>query len=77
MNTPIPWYQSHTFTALWQTTVLTSLIWLGAAVATNVWDWRNGLIVPLISNVIVLFKSMFDPTVAGIFKFQNARNVQP
>jgi hypothetical protein len=67
----IPWYKSHAFVALIQTSVLMVLGWLAVALSTNVWDWRTGLAVPLVSNLIIVFKTMWSPTTQGPFDFMN------
>jgi hypothetical protein len=71
----IPWYRSHGFTALVQSSLLLTLGWLGVAVSTNVWDWRVGLAVPLLSNVIVGLRAMWSPTVVGPFSMMNRANL--
>jgi hypothetical protein len=72
----VPWYRSRACTALLQTSVLSALGWLIVAVSTNVWDWRTGLAVPLLSNVFIVFKDMWSSTVRGPFDFMNKDNVK-
>jgi hypothetical protein len=72
----VPWYSSRAFTALWQTSALSALGWLTVAVSTDVWDWRTGLAVPLLSNVFVVFKDMWSSTVRGPFDFMNKGNAK-
>lgn len=67
----MPWWRSHSFTALWQTSVLTVLFWLTVAFSTNTWHWRQGLVVPLLSNIFILCKSWWSPNIAGPMNFMN------
>lgn len=68
------WYKTHAFTALWQASVILILAWLLVGLNTNLWDWKTGLLVPLISNLIVCLKEMWSPSVAGPFAFMNRSN---
>jgi hypothetical protein len=68
---PVPWYQSRSFKALAQTTVLLTLGWVLVGLSTNVWDWRTGLAVPIVSNILVGLRDMWSVTVTGPFDFMN------
>lgn len=70
-----PWYSSRAFKALLQTSVLSSLGWLSLALATDVWDWRQGLAIPLLSNVVIVLKSMWEPGIVGPLATMNKNNV--
>ena len=69
-----PWYLSYAFKALLQTSVLSSLGWLSLALATDVWDWRQGLAIPLLSNVIIMLKAMWEPGMVGPLAVMNKNN---
>ena len=69
-----PWYRSYAFKALLQTSVLSSLGWLSLALATDVWDWRQGLAIPLLSNVIIMLKAMWEPGMVGPLNVMNKNN---
>ena len=73
---PVLWYQSRSFKALVQSSVLLTLAWVGVALSTNVWDWRTGLAVPLISNIVIGLRDMWSPTVNGPFNAMNTNNVK-
>ena len=70
----IPWYKSHAFVALVQTSLLLTLGWVGVALSTNVWDWRTGLAVPLVSNIVIALRTLWSPTTQGPFDFMNKNN---
>ena len=72
----VKWYESRSFKALLQSSVLLTLGWVLAALGTNTWDWRTGLAVPLLSNVLVQLRDMWSPTVVGPLSFMNASNVK-
>ena len=71
----VPWYESNEFKALiWQASIFV-LSWLAIALSTNVWDWRT-MFAGLISNVIVVLKGWFSPTIVAPFAALNKGNVQ-
>ena len=71
----VEWYDSRAFRALAQTSVLTALGWLAVSLTTNTWDWRVGLALPILSNVIVNLTDMWSPTVKGPLAMMNKKNV--
>lgn len=73
----IPWWKSHAIVALAQTSVIMTLGWVAVALSTNIWDWRTGLAVPLISNLVIGLKTMWSPTTQGPFDFMNKNNTPP
>jgi hypothetical protein len=77
MTDPVLWYQSRSFKALAQTSVLLTLGWVLVGLSTNVWDWRAGLLVPIISNVFVALRDMWSPTVTGPFNVMNQVSIPP
>lgn len=71
----IPWYASRTFAAMVQTTVLTSLGWLSIALATNKWDdWQIALLLPVVSNLFIIFRDMWSTSIIAPANFMNANN---
>lgn len=70
----IPWWKAQKFTGFWQSALLTAMIWTLNGVQSNVWDWRAGLVVPILSGAIVVFRDQFSTTVAGPLSMQNTRN---
>lgn len=70
----VPWFRSQGFTALWQQALIFGLGWLVVAVGTNVWDWRS-LVVALLSNLIIVLKSWWSPTIVAPFAALNQKNV--
>ena len=75
MNPPVPWYRSHAFTALWQSALLTALGFALSGLVSNTWDWKGGLAIPVLSNLLVALKVMWSPTVQGPLSVMNRSNV--
>ena len=71
----IPWYRSQRFTALWQAAALMTLMWVLAGLQSNTWDWKAGLLIPILSNLAVALRDMWSPTVVGPFDTMNKRNL--
>jgi hypothetical protein len=72
----VPWYRSQRFTALWQSAAVLSLGWLMVALQTGTWDWRTGLLVPILGNVILVLRDWTSPTVQAPIPYLNRNNVQ-
>ena len=71
----VPWFASKTFAAMCQTTVLTTLLWLTTALASNKWeDWQTALALPIVSNLFILFRDLWSTTITAPLKFLNVNN---
>jgi len=71
----VHWYESRTFAAMLQTTVLTGLGWLTIALASNKWDdWQIGLLLPIVSNTLILLRDMWSSTITAPAKIMNTNN---
>ena len=70
----IVWYRSQKFLGLCQASALMALMWVMAGLQSGSWDWKAGLAIPLLANVITVVRDMWSPTVAGPFAFQNTKN---
>ena len=74
----VPWYGSRTFSAMVQTTVLTSLGWLVIALQANDFTtWKIGLLLPIVSNLFIVFRDMWSSTIVGPSAIMNVNNVPP
>lgn len=75
---PVHWYQSQRFTALWQSAALLALGFLVYAFQTNDWNsWREMLVIPLLSNAILILREWFKPDVIAPVSALNRNNVAP
>ena len=74
---PVKWYESQKFTALWHQWVIMAAIWLTYSLETNTYNWRTGLLIPLISSFVTLFNDWRAPSVIAPIGAMNANNVQP
>ena len=70
----IPWYKSQRFIALCQTTALTALGWLLAALTSNDWQWR-GVAIAIGSNILLVLKDWWSPNVVAPIAALNRNNV--
>ena len=74
---PVPWSKSQRFTALWHQWVIMASIWLVYSLETNTYNWRTGLLIPLVSSFVTMFNDWRAPTVIAPIPAFNANNVQP
>ena len=70
----IPWYKSQRVLGLCQASALLALIWTMNGLQSNVWDWKVGLAIPLLANVITVVRDMWSPTVVGPLAVMNRGN---
>jgi hypothetical protein len=73
---PVLWWKSQKFTGLWQSAVVMLLLWVINGLGTNVWDWKAGLLIPVLSSAAIAFRDMWSPNVVGILPMQNTNNVK-
>jgi len=72
---PVVWWKSQKAIGLYQSVVLMTLLWTMAGLQSGVWDWKSGLLIPILSSVVVVVRDMWSPTVVGPLAMQNKRNV--
>ena len=72
----VTWYRSQRFTALWQSCAVLTIGWLMVALQTNSWDWKTGLAVPILGNVLLILKDWNSPAVQAPIPYLNRNNVQ-
>ena len=61
----VVWWKSQRFTQLWQSIIIMTLGWVMVALSTNVWDWRTGLLVPILSSVVPILRDWWSVTVTA------------
>lgn len=71
----VPWYKSQRFTALWQSALVLTVGWVMVALQTNAWDWKTGLLVPILGNVLLILKDWTSPSVTAPLAVLNRKNV--
>ena len=74
---PVPWYKTQKFTALWHQWVLMAAFWLAYSLETNIYNWRTGLAIPLLSSFITIFNDWRAPSVISPISTMNRNNVAP
>ena len=76
-DVPVPWYKSQKFTALWHQWVIMAAFWLAYSLETNVYNWRTGLAIPLLSSFITMFNDWRAPSIISPIGAMNRNNFPP
>ena len=78
LTPPVHWYQSQRFAALWQSAALLALGFLVYALQTNDWHaWKEMLVIPILSNAVLILREWFRPDVIAPISALNRGNVPP
>lgn len=76
-NGAVHWYKSQRFIILMQSNALLILGWVIQVLSTTptVWAWR-GIVVAIATNVFLLLKDWWSPTVIAPFSALNKNNAK-
>lgn len=70
----LPWWKSQQAIAYLKSTVLLAVGWALVGATSGVWDWRAGLLVPILSNLLLTLQNMWSKDVVGPLPMMNKRN---